>query len=125
MLAAGGALVLIWNVRPDGSPAWVEEFYDLADSGAAVHDFDDTPLHPLFAEPRRFEVAWTEEISRDQLLERATTWSSVATLPEAARTELLSRAGRLLDTHPELAGRELLAIPHTALAFRYQVSTIR
>jgi len=124
VLKPGGSLLLIWNVRPDDEP-WVAAMDEITDSGADIRDFDDILLHPCFEAPTRVAIPWSESITRVQLVERATTWSGVSTLPDAARVNLLGRLRTFLDEHPDLPRRDPIALPHVALAFVYQVSTTR
>jgi SAM-dependent methyltransferase len=118
VLAPGGRLGLIWNVR-DRRTAWVAAFDALVD---AVDP--DRPDHQtgrwraaferttLFAPLEERVVEHAQLLTPAEITERAATVSSIASLPDAERARVLDRFRDLAATHPDLRGRTTVTLPY-------------
>jgi SAM-dependent methyltransferase len=112
VLRPGGVLALVWNVR-DEQVDWVRRLTEVI--GASIADEYETVAPPV-AEPLRrdahAEFRWTNELDRAALHSLVSSRSSVIALDESARAELLAALDELLDTHPDLAGRDRYPLPY-------------
>ncbi|HEY8861893.1 MAG TPA: class I SAM-dependent methyltransferase [Candidatus Limnocylindria bacterium] len=118
VLAPGGRIGLIWNVR-DRRRAWVAAFDALVDAvdperpdhqtGRWRAAFERTALFgPL--EERTVEHAQT--LTPAEITERAATVSSIASLPDRRREAVLDRFRELAAAHPEIRGRQTVTLPY-------------
>ena len=118
VLVPGGRLGLIWNVRDRRTP-WVDAF------DAIVERVDpDRPDHQtgkwrasferttLFAPLAQRDVPHEQVLTPATLVDRALTVSSIAVLPEPQRESVLDEVRELAATHPDLRGRESVALPY-------------
>jgi len=118
VLAPGGRLGLIWNVR-DRRTAWVAAF------DALVEAVDpDRPDHQtgkwraaferteLFAPLEERDVEHAQTLTPGEIGDRAATVSSIASLPDGERARVLDRFRELAATHPELRGRTTVTLPY-------------
>jgi SAM-dependent methyltransferase len=118
VLKPGGRLGLIWNVRDRRTP-WVAAF------DALVESVDrDRPDHQtgkwraafgrtaLFGPLNERDIEHTQTLTPAEITDRAATVSSIAALPDAQRERVLDRFRELAATHPELRGRETVALPY-------------
>ncbi|MFT4295373.1 MAG: class I SAM-dependent methyltransferase [Micropruina sp.] len=122
VLRPGGTLGLVWNLR-DERVDWVRELGVAmrADKGQYTIGMDDDPkVAAPFGTPERTEFGWTQPIDREALLELVRSRSYFAVLDAAGQQKVLDAVRRLLDTHPQLAGREALELPYVTVAFRYR-----
>lgn len=118
VLAPGGRLAMVWNVR-DESTRWVAALSRLVDShvgagptfrsGRWQRAFDTTdlfgPLHEAtFPHEQRVDV--------DGVLARVASISYIAALPQADRRRVADQVRVLLAGHPETSGRETFVIRH-------------
>lgn len=118
VLRPDGRLGMIWNARDEASD-WSEKltaiFDRLAGDGPRYRDlrwrepFERTewfgPLH--------HQVAYhVHEVTREAFLDRVLSVSYVASAPEAEREGVVAEVNDLLDTDPELAGREVIVMPY-------------
>ena len=118
VLAPGGKLGLIWNVRDRGVP-WVDEFDRLLD---AVDP--DRPDHQtgkwrtafegaaLFGPLEHATVPYAQTLAPSEIRARAASASSIASLPEAERERVLDRFDELAATHPDLRGKTTVELPY-------------
>ncbi|GAA2545705.1 class I SAM-dependent methyltransferase [Winogradskya consettensis] len=111
VLRPGGTLSLVWNVRDHAEP-WVA----LLDNVLHQHtrqEIDTEPVLPSpFEQVERTEIRWRHTLSRAELLDMVASRSYVIVLPEQDRTQLLGEVGELLDSHPDLKGRDALSMPY-------------
>lgn len=110
VLASGGWLGLLWNVRDEQVP-WVAEL------GRIMHGHGDPdhyapPLGPPFGPPERLTVRWVNHMTPDTLLDMVASRSHVIIRPPRARAALLGQVRRLLATHPDLAGTTDIPLPY-------------
>ena len=118
VLVPGGGVGLIWNVRDRRMP-WVAAFDALVDAVDA-----DRPDHQtgkwraaferttLFGPLREREVAYSQTLTPDDVVERAATVSSIASLPAGEHEAVLDRFRALAATHPDVRGRESVTLPY-------------
>ena len=118
VLAAGGELGLVWNIR-DEREEWVAQLgriihgdhhQDLINSAPAVG--------PPFGPVQRHDVEWRNRISADTLIDLAASRSYIITRPAGERAAVLGAVRHLLDTHPALAGRAEIDVPYVTRCSR-------
>ncbi|MFJ9844029.1 class I SAM-dependent methyltransferase [Kitasatospora sp. NPDC101155] len=120
VLAPGGTLALVWNVRDESQP-WAAEL------GALMHRstrqrIDTAPLLPApFGPPERLEIRWEHPTTPAGIIDMVASRSYVIALPEAERARLLADVEQLLATHPDLAGRERIAMPYVTRCTRVRL----
>lgn len=118
VLRPRGGLGLIWNARDDSSD-WARRitriFDRVAGDGPRYRDmrwrgaFERTTLF----DPLHRQVAHqVHEVSREGFLDRVLSVSYVASASEEERARVVAEVHELLETDPELAGRERLHIPY-------------
>jgi SAM-dependent methyltransferase len=118
VLAPGGALGLVWNVRDERVP-WVEELTRIMDpyegdaprfrTMAWRRCFPAEGFGPL--EERRFPHAHVGSIE-DVIVARVLSVSFIAALPPPARDAVRAEVRALVTRTPELAGRSEVAFPY-------------
>jgi SAM-dependent methyltransferase len=120
VLAPGGTLALVWNVRDESQP-WAAEL------GALMHrstrqQIDTAPLLPApFGPPERLEIRWEHPTTPAGIIDMVASRSYVIALPEAERARLLADVEQLLATHADLAGRERIAMPYVTRCTRVRL----
>ncbi|MGW3043368.1 class I SAM-dependent methyltransferase [Kitasatospora sp. NPDC001159] len=120
VLAPGGTLALVWNVR-DESQTWAAEL------GALMHrstrqQIDTAPLLAApFGPPERLEIRWEHPTTPAGIIDMVASRSYVIALPEAERARLLADVEQLLATHPDLAGRDEIAMPYLTRCTRVRL----
>lgn len=120
VLRPGGHLGLIWNYR-DERVGWVREL------GVAMHADGDhytgsneTPqVVAPFGPPEIREHPWRQRLTRESLLDLVRSRSYFAVMDPQDRETALADVMAVLDTHPELAGRQSFELPYVTIAFRY------
>jgi SAM-dependent methyltransferase len=122
VLAPGGRLGLVWNVR-DESHDWVAEL------GRIMHRFGDDEsddprpvVGPPFGPLERRAVAWRFRLARDAVLDLVASRSYVIVLPPDERDAVLAEVRHLLDTDPSLAGRNEVELPYVTQCFRAKLT---
>ena len=112
VLRPGGSLGLIWNVR-DQREDWVRRFVELVvvPGGHGEDIYDPEVGHP-FGPLRQFDVEWSFELPRADLQQLAASRSEVIALPDDERAAVLRRVADLADTHPALAGADVIRLPY-------------
>jgi len=118
VLAPGGRLGLIWNVRDRRTP-WVAAFdalVDAVDADRPDHQtgkwraaFDRTTLFGILQER---EVEHAQRLTPTEIVDRALTVSSITVLRDADRERVLDRFRELAATHPDVRGRESVTLPY-------------
>ncbi|WP_078891094.1 class I SAM-dependent methyltransferase [Streptomyces sp. NRRL S-350] len=120
VLAPGGTLALVWNVRDESEP-WAAEL------GALMHRstnqrIDTWPAVPApFGAPERLEIRWEHSTTRAGIVDLVASRSYVIALPDAERARLLADVEELLATHPDLAGRDAIAMPYLTRCTRVRL----
>ena len=119
VLRGRGRLGLIWNAR-DEAPAWSRRLTEIFDELAGPRDprykhgawrsaFEGSDAFTPF-EHRTFEH--THAVDRAAFLDRVLSVSYVASAPPDVRERIVHEVERLLDTDPQLAGRESISMPY-------------
>ncbi|MFG3224506.1 class I SAM-dependent methyltransferase [Kitasatospora sp. NPDC048194] len=120
VLTPGGTLALVWNVRDESQP-WTAELGALM-RRSARRRIDTAPVIPApFGAPERLEIRWEHQSTPAGILDMVASRSYVIALPEAERAGLLADVERLLATHPDLAGRERIAMPYLTRCTRVRL----
>ncbi len=120
VLRHGGTLGIVWNDR-DVSVDWVAQFGEILHRGDRLEAVADHPvpvLGPEYDDVEHHTTAWANEITTTSLRPLAASRSYLLTLPEADREELLAAVDELVATHPDLAGRDAVALPYVTHAYR-------
>ncbi|GAA2633196.1 class I SAM-dependent methyltransferase [Paractinoplanes durhamensis] len=110
VLAPGGRLGLIWNLR-DERTDWVRRVGEIIgnqelDRSTVV----GAPFGPI--EVAHFE--WVETLGPDRLIDMVASRSAIILLSPVERAAVLNEVRRLAATHPQLVGRTEFALPYIA-----------
>ena len=117
ILAPGGTLALVWNIRDESVP-WV------AALGALMHQKTEQAIdtHPdiggPFGPPERAEFRWSRPMTRDALRDMVSSRSYVITLPDTEREHLLADVDEFLREHPDLRGQKKITLPYVTYCTR-------
>ncbi|MEH1102872.1 class I SAM-dependent methyltransferase [Micromonospora sp. CPCC 205561] len=119
LLRPGGLLAPIWNLR-DERTAWVAELARIARLGDSPDDlagrFGD--FGPAFEPAEQAWFAHRPTLTPDELVGMVRTRSYYLTADPGRRRDVDRELRELLDTHPELAGRERFELPYRTLVCR-------
>jgi len=124
VLAPGGQLGLVWNVRDEsvdwvaaltaimapfegGTPRYHTGQWRLPFAGGPFTELEETCFPYQHAGP-----------AREVILDRTLSVSFIASLPDGARGEVEARIRALIDGHPDLRGRETVVFPYRTHAYR-------
>lgn len=118
VLRPGGRLALIWNGRDEHEP-WQADLGAIMDpyrgdaprylGGVWRRAFDETELFtPLRHE--RFSIV--HELEPDGVVDRVTSVSFIAALPEAERAAIAAQVRELLASHPATRDRSRVSLPY-------------
>jgi SAM-dependent methyltransferase len=120
VLAPGGILSLVWNMRDEAEP-WV------ATLGAIMHRhsrqaIDASPeVGAPFGAPERMEVRWRQPLTRRDILDLVASRSYVISMTEQERSQLLGEVAELLSGHPALSGRDEVEMPYLTRCTRVRL----
>ncbi|MGO2683134.1 class I SAM-dependent methyltransferase [Microbacterium sp.] len=121
VLVTGGVLGLLWN-RSDPGCAWDRACQSVAHP-AVTADLDSTTASadelPGFVLDGHTEIAWSEQITRDDYIRRWLTVSSFLAADDDTRAAMVAELDSILDTDPATAGRSLLTLPMVTEVFTY------
>ena len=120
VLAPGGVLGLIWNLRDD-SATWVRELTAVIHGSAAEEFVTDDELPSDLGPVERSVVPWDRPFDRQLLLDLVASRSYVISAPAAERAEILQGVDHMLDTHPDLQDPAGWRMPYRTEAFRVRV----
>jgi SAM-dependent methyltransferase len=123
VLKPGGGLGLIWNVRDESRP-WVRKLTEILDQHETgtpryrslewMRAFQDgSPLTPL--ETREF--SHVQRLRPDELFDRVASISFIAAMPEPQRLGILDQIRALLQSDPELCGKEQFEMSYQTHAY--------
>lgn len=123
VLAPGGTLGVLWNVR-DERVDWVAEL------GRIIHDETDERssvstkprVGPPFGEVERFDTRWTWRIAPETLRDLVRSRSHFITRPTAERDRILASVQDLIENHAALKGRGIVDLPLVTRCGRCRVS---
>lgn len=112
VLAPGGRLGLLWNVR-DERQDWVRRLGEIIHAGREAEPMDTDPtVGAPFGPVERFTVEWTAQLAPQAVVDLVASRSQVSTMPAPRRRAVLVRVRDLLEHHPELAGRDEVRLPY-------------
>ena len=120
VLRPDGWLAIIWNARDDRVD-WIAKMSEIIHDSPAEEIAEDPPkLGDSFRPIESFETSWTMEITREGMdeLVRSRSWFLVAS--PADQTAMLESLNRMLDAHPDTAGRAVLELPYRTFCYRAQ-----
>jgi MOSC domain-containing protein YiiM/SAM-dependent methyltransferase len=121
VVEAGGGLAIIHNKRDESVP-WVARMTELLEEATG----SETPVEQFgwrekLARLAHFELAeeldipHVHRLSREGVVDRITSVSTVAALDARDRAALVDRVRRLIDEDPVTAGREVIDFPYRLL----------
>lgn len=120
VLAPGGTLGLVWNIRDESVP-WV------AALGALMHQrtgqvIDTRPdIGAPFGQPERTEVRWSRPMTRAAIRDMVASRSYVITLPADERDQLLADVDDFLREDPGLTGADEVSFPYVTCCTRVRL----
>lgn len=118
VLAPGGTLALVWNLRDEGVP-WVSRITEIMHrSGAELALEGAIEIGAPFGPTELLEVEWSRPMTVELVLEMARSRSYVITAPEDERERILAELRQHLETDPATAGRESFDLPYRTRCFR-------
>lgn len=120
VLAPGGRLGLLWNMR-DERADWMARLSQILHQGEQESDRAGREIGPPFEPLERLDVEWEYQLTPDALIDLAASRSYVITLPEAERAALLADVRRLASSHPALAGAREFVLPYVTECYRAQL----
>jgi SAM-dependent methyltransferase len=121
VLKPGGVLAPVWNMR-DESVDWVAELTEIiGNSRGELTPIDATHpgyFAPDFGDVERRDFRHGKPLDRAGLIRLVQSRSYYLTADAERRRELTEAVGRLVDTHPDLTGKETFTMPYVTSAFR-------
>lgn len=120
VLRPAGVLAMLWNYEDGEATPWAAELERLVEVVLGDDLPPDPPELPGFGPGQVLRTAWTREQPVDELVDFALSHSAVAVRPEAEREALLDEVRRLAREHPDLRGRERVAVPMGTVCWAYR-----
>lgn len=121
VLVPGGVLGLLWN-RSDPGCAWDRACQSVAHP-AVTTEADSTTASadelPGFVLDGHSEIAWSEQITRDDYIRRWLTVSSFLAADEETRAAMVAELDSILDADSATADRSVLTLPMVTEVFTY------
>ncbi|MFZ4894070.1 class I SAM-dependent methyltransferase [Plantibacter sp. Mn2098] len=112
VLKPGGTFGLVWNFR-DEREDWVAELGRILGDGNRAEDIGTPEIHGPFGPLERFETTWTDELTRDEVVDLVFSRSYIITADDERRAEVSRQLDELLD------GRgDTIRLPYTTVCFR-------
>ena len=123
VLRPGGRLCPIWNIRDERVP-WVAELGRIMSGSVAERMIaeDSIVLGPEFGPLERAEFGWTNELTREQVVQMAASRSYIITAPAEQRQRVLDGVRALLDDEPDGVEGDRVLLPYVTHAFRAQLA---
>ncbi|HYF11244.1 MAG TPA: class I SAM-dependent methyltransferase [Actinomycetota bacterium] len=120
VLRPRGRLGMIWNVR-DERPTWSRRLTAIYDrlSGEGNPRYKHLAWRPAFDRSDAFKplehrsYPYVHDATREAFLDRVLSVSYVASASPDVRDEITRQVTELLETDPELTGRDTIAMPYT------------
>lgn len=121
VLATGGRLGLIWNIR-DSRVDWVARLSQII-HGPDYEDYSDVAsldptVGPPFGPLRQHEVEWSKLMTTDDLIDLVSSRSYVITMTADERAERLAQVRELVATHPDVGGAAEFPLPYVSRCYR-------
>jgi ubiquinone/menaquinone biosynthesis C-methylase UbiE len=118
VLRPDGWLAIVWNARDDRVD-WVARMSEIIHDSPAEEIAEHPPkLGPSFGPVESFETTWTMEVTRAALDELVSSRSYFLVASPTDQQLTLANFNRMLDAHPETAGREVLELPYRTFCYR-------
>jgi SAM-dependent methyltransferase len=118
VLRPGGTFGLLWNVRDDTVPWLAAAWAPVGGEQERDFDYANPPIGDSFENVQHHAVRWTQRLSRDAMIELMASRSYVITRPDDRRAAVLAEVREVLDTHPDLEGRDELELQYTTISTR-------
>jgi SAM-dependent methyltransferase len=122
VLKPGGRLGLVWNHRDD-RVNWVRELTEITSQGVDHNDMDPSnpPFGAEFGQIEYFVTEWRAPMTPAALQELIASRSYFIVASEHERAEMTAAIEDLLNTHPQLVGRDRFELPYLTYASRAHV----
>ena len=121
VLRPGGTLGLIWNLRDDRVP-WVERLTRVMHPAESeIFMVTGHIDRGAFGELESTSFEWSMDFTRDELLDLVRSRSYFITAEESERASILRGVNDLLDTDPDVGGRDSWSMPYVTRAFRMRL----
>jgi SAM-dependent methyltransferase len=121
VLRPGGTLGLVWNVRDD-RVAWVARLTEVMHPAEGEVFLETGHIQQgAFDEMESASFDWSRDFSRDDLLDLVRSRSYFITASAEEQASILRGVNELLDTDPEVGGRETWSMPYVTRAFRMRL----
>jgi SAM-dependent methyltransferase len=118
VLAPGGRLGLVWNMR-DERVAWVAELTRIIHTGNYTDNGSEAPVvGPPFGPIERLDVEWSVPVTADRLVDLVASRSYMITMEPPERAGRLRRVRELVATHPDIAGAAEFPLPYVTRCSR-------
>lgn len=118
VLAPGGRLGLIWNIR-DERVGWVAELTRIIHTDSYTDNGSEAPVvGPPFGPVERLDVEWSMPVTADRLVDLVASRSYIITMDPAGRDERLRRVRELVASHPDIAGATEFPLPYVTRCSR-------
>ena len=119
VLAPGGVLGLIWNVR-DERECWVAALTGAMHGSVAeaLIEAGGPAVAAPFGALEERRVEWSRPMTRDAIEAMVRSRSHFIAADAAGRAEVEARVGEVLDALSELAGGGAVAVPYVTAAYR-------
>jgi ubiquinone/menaquinone biosynthesis C-methylase UbiE len=122
VLRAGGTLGLVWNIRDDRVD-WVHQLTDaMHAANAEVFLATESIRNDGFGEVETAVFEWSREFTRPELIELLQSRSYYITASAEEQAALEAAVNTLLDSHPDLVGRDHWTMPYVTQCFRMRVA---
>ncbi len=120
VLRPDGWLAIVWNARDDRVD-WVARMSEIIHDSRAEEIAENPPnLGASFGPLESFETTWTMEITRPALDELVSSRSYFLVASPSDQDLVLGSLTRMLDAHPDTAGRDVLELPYRTFCYRAQ-----
>jgi SAM-dependent methyltransferase len=116
VLAPGGRLGLLWNVRDDRAD-WVRRLDEIIGNRDRTSD-QSAVIGAPFGPASRQTFPWVHTIGPSMLLDLVASRSAVILLRADERAALLREVRQLMATHPDLVGRTEFSLPYLTYCTR-------
>jgi SAM-dependent methyltransferase len=120
VLRPRGTLGLLWNMDDD-SVDWVAELRRITGTIASIAAFEPPVDLPRFCAGHRVDVPSGHRLARADLPDLVSTWSSVSTLPERERGDVMDQVAQLLRDRPEIRDLDPVELPQITVALTYHL----
>ena len=121
VLRPGGTLGLVWNLRDEREP-WVQRLTAVMHpaEGEIFMETGHIERGP-FGEIETASFDWSREFSRSELLDLVRSRSYFITAEPEEQVTILAGVNDLLDTDPDVGGRDSWTMPYVTRAFRMRL----